>query len=259
MAKKGTKPWNTGKHWKQFCLRNHDTWICGRTEPNGTCKLCVLENGRKDPLVDSRKKQFCKNGHDTFVTGRTNSNCDICLVEYTKERYKNFKDIIDARNKAWRDEHKEEIAEANRIYRQNNREKLTKAKMIWQHKKEKTDIYYKLKRNLRSRIKEAVKRNAKAGSAVKDLGCSVEFFKEYIEKMFYTNTMEWPTWGKVWQLDHIIPLWKFDLTDPVQFKQAVHYTNMQPLTILDHRKKSSKEKTEFSRILWELKKKSLDK
>lgn len=34
-------------------------------------------------------------------------------------------------------------------------------------------------------------------------------------------------------------LWEFDLSDPIQFKQAVHYTNLQPLTIDDHRKKTA--------------------
>jgi hypothetical protein len=34
----------------------------------------------------------------------------------------------------------------------------------------------------------------------------------------------------------------FDLTDPVQFKQACHYTNLQPLWAEDHILKSSKER-----------------
>jgi hypothetical protein len=45
----------------------------------------------------------------------------------------------------------------------------------------------------------------------------------------------------MWEIDHIIPLWKFDLEDSIQFKQAVHYTNLQPLTIEDHKKKTAKE------------------
>ncbi|MGH7974928.1 MAG: hypothetical protein ACREBR_05335 [bacterium] len=53
--------------------------------------------------------------------------------------------------------------------------------------------------------------------------------------------MSWTNWGEVWELDHIKRLADFDLTEPIQFKQAVHYTNLQPLTIEDHKKKTKNE------------------
>jgi hypothetical protein len=50
--------------------------------------------------------------------------------------------------------------------------------------------------------------------------------------------MTWDNWGEVWELDHIEELHTFDLTDRDQFLEACHYTNMQPLTIPDHIKKT---------------------
>lgn len=89
--------------------------------------------------------------------------------------------------------------------------------------------------SLRNRLSSAIKNRNKAGSAVKDLGCSIEEFIKYIEEKFYhePNTgevMSWENRGRYgWHLDHIIPLASFDLTDREQFLKACHYTNYQPL------------------------------
>lgn len=55
--------------------------------------------------------------------------------------------------------------------------------------------------------------------------------------------MTWDNYGKgsdKWNIDHIRPLASFDLTDPIKFKQAVHYTNLQPLWQKDNLKKGKK-------------------
>jgi len=42
--------------------------------------------------------------------------------------------------------------------------------------------------------------------------------------------MTWDNHSKKgWHIDHIKPLHEFDLYDDEQFKQASHYTNLQPL------------------------------
>ena len=88
---------------------------------------------------------------------------------------------------------------------------------------------YHIASNLRCRINRAIKNLAKRGSAVKDLGCTVAFFKEYIATQFQPG-MSWDNWGHdTWHLDHKKPLVSFDLTDREQFLQACHYTNYQPL------------------------------
>ena len=40
--------------------------------------------------------------------------------------------------------------------------------------------------------------------------------------------MTWDNYGK-WHVDHIIPVSRFDLTDPEQQKICFHFTNLQPL------------------------------
>lgn len=97
----------------------------------------------------------------------------------------------------------------------------------------KNDINYRLASILRSRLNCAL-RNSKGGSAVDDLGCSIEEFKLYLESKWQLG-MTWNGHGRDgWHIDHIIPLVSFDLTDPEQLKKACHYTNLQPLWAEDN-------------------------
>jgi len=100
------------------------------------------------------------------------------------------------------------------------------------------DVCYNLTNNLRTRLYNAIKKGWKAGSAVTDLGCSIEFFKDYIEQRFQTG-MTWGNYG-AWHLDHIKPLANFDLTDREQFLRACYYTNYQPLWAIDNLSKGKK-------------------
>jgi hypothetical protein len=89
-------------------------------------------------------------------------------------------------------------------------------------------------------LNKAIKRNTKNGSSVKDLGCSIKEFKEYIEKQF-KDGMNWNNWCKDgWHIDHIKPLNSFNLTDREDLLKAVHYTNLQPLWARDNFNKSDK-------------------
>lgn len=85
----------------------------------------------------------------------------------------------------------------------------------------------------------AMKKNSKHGSAVRDLGCSIEEFKTHLESKFQ-HGMTWENYGrKGWHIDHIKPLSSFDLTDGEQLKIACNYKNMQPLWWNDNLSKGS--------------------
>ena len=122
----------------------------------------------------------------------------------------------------------------NSIYNKKNKEVFkNKAKVRYN-----TDINYRLCSILRKRLNRAIKGNYKIGSAVSDLGCSIEDFKKYFESMFLEG-MTWDNYGK-WHIDHIKPLSSFNLNNPDEFKTAVHYTNLQPLWAEDNLKKSNR-------------------
>lgn len=83
-------------------------------------------------------------------------------------------------------------------------------------------------------------KGTKAGSAVRDLGCTTEELRAYLEAQFRLG-MSWDNYGKGgWEIDHITPLASFDLTDREQFLKACHYTNLQPLWHHENRAKGDK-------------------
>lgn len=109
------------------------------------------------------------------------------------------------------------------------------------------DINYKTIKILRVRLNVAIKNSLKTGSAVKDLGCSINKLKIYLQLQFHRNPrgkheyMTWDNWSRMgWHIDHIKPLSSFDLTDPKQLKEACHYTNLQPMWSRENLIKSDK-------------------
>ncbi len=191
------------------------------------------------------KKQFCPKGHDKDIVGRTkDGHCKVCrksyLHDYLKEYYIENLNEIKKQHKEYKDSHKEACLQSTRDWHRINKDIVRAYKTEYEFNRRKVDLDFKLKKNLRHRLYLAIRRNTKKGSAVKDLGCSIPEFKKYIESKFYAN-MTWDNYGKYWQLDHVIPLHKFDLTNRDQFVKAFHYTNYQPLTIEDHRNKSNEE------------------
>ena len=98
----------------------------------------------------------------------------------------------------------------------------------------------RIKNNLRSRISKIVSGQIKQGSAIKDLGCSIDNFKQYLESRWQPG-MSWDNYGfNGWHIDHIKPLNSFNLNQPEELKKACHYSNLQPLWAKDNLKKSGK-------------------
>jgi hypothetical protein len=184
--------------------------------------------------------------------------CKACAGAYGKVYYSKNKGKIAVKHKQWIEENREKVTEYT-----NERRRLKKltGECTWctgpalpgisfcdKHRilnnkrttfRNAHNLVYRLKRNLRSRLRHALKNGAKRGSAVRDLGCTGEELKAYLEARFQPG-MTWGNYGNgvsKWTIDHIKPLSVFDLTDRDQLLRACHFTNLQPMWFVENIKK----------------------
>jgi len=151
-----------------------------------------------------------------------------------KDEQRKYRESRKEQRKKYDMEHKEIIREQTRKYKEEHRETIREQTKKYNDNRRKTDINYRLKGNLRTRMNRAIGGNYKSGSAVKDLGCSIEEFRSYIASQFLPG-MSWDNWSKTgWHIDHIKPLNMFDLTDRKQLLEACHYTNQRPMWATDN-------------------------
>lgn len=186
------------------------------------CRIC---NTVKDESLFSKDKKN-KDGLDR--------RCKNCVKIY----HQSIKSKMTQRSKDWIKNNPDRFKNNYKKYRSTLKGKNTANEYI--KKRRKTDINFRISRSLRSRLKDYIKNNCKSGSAVRDLGCSVEKFILWIE-MNWKDGMTWDNYGlHGWHLDHIKPLSKFNLEDRNQFLEANHFTNLQPLWANENWKKGDK-------------------
>jgi 5-methylcytosine-specific restriction endonuclease McrA len=147
---------------------------------------------------------------------RTKEEIRIKQLEYyhkNKEKAKKYKELNKEKNKQYQKE-----------YFQKNKEKIREYKKgYWENNPE-----AKLTNSIRNKVaNEIVKGIRFMTSTMKYLGCNFNEYSEYLENQFDKN-MSWGNYGEYWEIDHIIPLSKGG---------SFHYTNTQPLTVEENRKK----------------------
>ena len=119
------------------------------------------------------------------------------------------------------------------VYYEENRDKII-SKSVWINKRRYySDPQAKLRKILGARLKNILKGKTKAGSAVRDLGCSPSDLVLHLEAKFEPG-MSWENHGlgrnnTTWHVDHITPLSAFDLTNRQHFLLACNYLNLQPM------------------------------
>jgi hypothetical protein len=240
------------------------------------CKKCELKKFITEYYLKSNGKprsSYCKDCYNIVYKTKYNKDYYEKNKEIFKENYKkwcNKNDRSDYRKKYWsdnsdrlkanqkeyRENNKNLISESKRMYYQNlsddkkielrnkNRElyhknKYKDKKLVYVNYKLENDNFFKLKFNIRTLIRNSIKRgySTKSKKTIEILGCSFEEFKLHLESQF-DDKMNWENQGTYWHLDHIIPISSSETEEDVY--RLNHYTNFQPLYWLDNLKKSNK-------------------
>lgn len=178
------------------------------------CKKCLIEKS-----VDDFNK-------DKYSLDGLRYRCRECTkLEYRNFYYKNQEGEI----------------KRQREYQENNLENVKKTRRIYHGKRYRNDILYRLKFNVRNRIKLFLKSknfNQIKNGTFKIVGCTPQELKDHIEKQFF-NGMNWENYSHDgWHIDHKIPL------DSAKNEEEVlrlsHYTNLQPMWSDENYKKGTK-------------------
>jgi hypothetical protein len=174
--------------------------------------------------------------------------CKICVNTYIKEHATEYKegreknkDKKKVYNKGYKEKNKNKLKILRKKYITSNRGTVNKSRRLYVSNRKQTDVQFKLSCNLRSRLKSALQGNYKSGSAVRDLGCTIDQFKDWLERQFEPG-MDWNNYGNKegqWSLDHEYPLSEVDLTKREFLLPVIHYTNLQPLWHVDNLLKSN--------------------
>jgi hypothetical protein len=178
------------------------------------CKKCLEE------------KLLCEFNKDKYSSDGLRYRCRKCTsVEYKDFYYKNKENEI--------------LRQVN--YQKNNSESVKKNRNIRHQINYDNNELYKLKFNVRNRIKLFIKSvdfNIRVNKTLSLIGCSPEFLKEYLENKFMEG-MSWDNHGLFgWHIDHIIPLSSAKTEKDVY--KLCHYTNLQPLWAEENYKKKCK-------------------
>ena len=164
------------------------------------------------------------------------------LAEYHREYRAENPEKNKINTKKYRENNPDKAKESTKKYKANNQDKIKAYRESYKDRKNElskikkaTDPVYNLKCTVRSGILKAFTRiNCKKNNkTVEILGCTYEFFRDYIESKFE----QWMTWdnkglynGELnhgWDLDHIIPIdTAISEEDVIRLN---HYTNLQPL------------------------------
>lgn len=220
------------------------------------CSRCKIEKF----LSDFQKNKYSKDGH--------RSECSDC----SKISKKSIpKERIISYGKKFREKHRIRLNEKQKEYYHNNIEKEKKRKKntinkkiinstktkksinSWQkenkdslnkirRKKYHENHIYRLSQNVRNRLNSFLKNKGyrKKGKTFEIIGCSPSQLKEHIEKQFKKG-MSWEN-RELFHIDHIIPL-SSAKTEEELYKLS-HYTNLQPLWIVENLKKGNKKPVE---------------
>lgn len=207
------------------------------------CKICCgkTETKRKEKDTEKHRANIKKYNAERKEKVKEwylkKSKCPEWIEKQRQKRIKN-KERISEYHKKYNLKNKEKRKQIHKIWYQKNKKTINEKNLIRRKNNQNHNLACKLRSSLLCKLKYFKAR--KIESAIKLLGCTIDFFREYIESKFKPG-MSWDNHGLYgWHLDHIIPCKFFDLTKEEEQKKCFHYSNFQPLWAGENLSKGAK-------------------
>ena len=235
--------------------------VCGQTKDQTDFYLRPDTHKYRKDCIDCCKKRSKKSAlkyQDVYK-------------ERSKQYYEANKELVSEKNKQWAQNNRERKNEINRKYYQNHKEQKNLSAVQWQrenkdklreikkreHQKnrERYKLYhneytknqyknnpsYRVKINISSAINSSLhgRKNHRTWPLL--VGYSVNDLMKHLENKF-KDGMTWCNYGRVWHIDHIIPISAFNIEsyDSFDFKRCWNLQNLQPLFASENLRKHNK-------------------
>jgi hypothetical protein len=176
-------------------------------------KICVQCGEEKD---ESEYGKLAKNPDGLYRYCKTcrSKETKRCYANQSEEkRRKHIKAVLD-----WRNRNKERVAQIE--------------------KKSSRTPRAKLKDKVRNKIQDRLYTIKKRGDKLKT-GTPSHEFKLHFESL-WEDGMTWENHGTAWEIHHKVPVSKFNLSDPEDFKRVNLLSNLQPEWKAEHKKKHAR-------------------
>ena len=149
-----------------------------------------------------------------------------------KEYKKKNAEAIAIRRKEYLAETKDYVKQRYRRYCKNNKEKIAEISKNYRT----NNISVKLRNTFRSRILESIN---KSKLTVEYLDTTIARVMVWL-KYNFNDFMDWDNYGTVWNIDHIIPINKFDLKNEEDIFMCFNWRNLMPMYVKDNISKHNK-------------------
>jgi hypothetical protein len=206
------------------------------------CKDCK-ECGDAKELCEFRS--YAKNDETSYE-----DTCKKCVfAKRTLTIITKSKGKTQEKDKAYYSENKEKINSRNTKYYAKNKEKIRARRK--QYYKDNPEIHKEQRKNFLSNVKNKIAMNLRrrtrsflhSGKGWSELlDCNFDHFMKWLKFNFdkEDGDMTLENYGKVWEMDHVNPLSKFDMENKDDVKIAFNWQNILPALCSHNKEKNNK-------------------
>ena len=145
-----------------------------------------------------------------------------------------------SRNQEYFQENKQELMIKMKQYKCDNFDQWIKTRREWERNKYQNDPLFRLRKNMGTLMYLSLRKDKGRKSWEELVGYSTDELKLHLESQF-DDKMTWDNYGSYWQIDHIVPIEKFNIIsfESEDFKNCWSLRNLRPLFGLENSSKAN--------------------